>query len=324
MSIKGIIAKSKQYLLDHPKLHFIADNSFALIVTALSAFCFAYGFKAFIATPDAPHLVSGGSSGIAQIIVKIFEIFSDKVNATLLQSIFYFLVNIPVFVLAWLHVGKRFTVFTLINVLLVSVMIEVIPTSWITVFKISADNIARALFAGILTGISASLAYLIGSSSGGIDVIALYMAEKKSTSIGKYSIVINATIVLTYALIGYAEKSSDSTIGVTMALYTCIYFFTSGKVVDLLNTKNRKTELQIFTSSDRMAPVLLHAFPHGCTIVSAKGGYTGADRKIIYMVVSYNEVKKAVKVMREVDSDCFVTVMNSYQVYGKFYIRPIR
>lgn len=324
MIIKGTIAKARQYLLDHPKLHFVADYSFALIVTALSAFCFAYGFKAFIAPPTAPHLVSGGSSGIAQIIVKIFQLFSDNVNETLLQSIFYFLVNIPVFVLAWLHVGKRFTVFTLINVLLVSVMIEVIPESMILVFKIEGDNIARALFAGLLTGISASLAYLIGSSSGGIDVIALYMAEKKSTSIGKYSIIINATIVLTYVFISCFQKSTDNTIAVTMALYTCIYFFTSGKVVDVLNTKNRKTELQIFTSSDRMAPVLLHAFPHGCTIVNARGGYTGADRKIIYMVVSYNEVKKAVKVMREVDADCFVTVMNSYQVYGKFYIRPIR
>ena len=54
-----------------------------------------------------------------------------------------------------------------------------------------------------------------------------------------------------------------------------------------------------------------------------KGGYTGNDRLIIYMVVSYNESKKAIKVMREVDPNCFVTVINTYQVYGKFYIRPI-
>lgn len=135
---------------------------------------------------------------------------------------------------------------------------------------------------------------------------------------------INATIVLSYVLANVLNPNLQNTTSIIMALYTCIYFFTSSKVIDVLNTKNKKTELQIFTSSDQMAAVLLHAFPHGCTIVDAKGGYTGSDKKIIYMVVSHNEVKKAIKIMRDVDENCFVTVVNSYQVYGKFYIRPIR
>lgn len=318
----------KRYLLDHPVLKYIVDYSFSTIITALSAFCFAYGFRAFISPlATSEHLISGGASGIAQVLVKIILIFFHSGAEKTLTSIIYFSLNIPLFILAWFKIGKRFTILTFINVLCVSLFIEILPESWVTIFSIDKDFIARALFAGLLTGASSSLAYLIGGSAGGIDVIALYIAERKSTSVGKYSMALNAAIIVSYVAVDFfdSSKSTDVSVqAVTMALYTIIYFFTSSKVVDILNTKNRKTELQIFTSSDQVAPILIHAFPHGCTIINAKGGYSGTDRKVIYMVVSYGEVKKAVRIMREVDPNCFVTVMNSYQVYGKFYIKPIK
>lgn len=108
----------------------------------------------------------------------------------------------------------------------------------VTVFKIYDDTIARALFAGLLTGISSSLAFMIGSSAGGVDVISLYMAERKSTSIGKYALSLNAMIVISYVLLSVGLDSFDSTIN--MALYTLIYFFTSSKVIDVLNQKIRR------------------------------------------------------------------------------------
>ncbi len=333
--------KIKKFVLDHEILKIVLDWIGSLFVTALSAFIFAYGFRSFIAPKDVPHLVSGGASGISQVIVGIVSIFTDKVDTNLfnlLTSIAYFVINIPIFFLAWFKIGKRFTILTFFNVLLVSLFNEILPEAMTEVLfskfdsagnvisiGIETEPIARALFAGILTGVHSSLAYVIGSSAGGMDVIALYIAERKSTSIGKYSMSINAAIVLSYVLVNIVNQNNDNnSAAVIMALYTCIYFFTSSKVIDVLNTKNKKTELQIFTSSDQMAAVLLHAFPHGCTIVDAKGGYTGSSKKIIYMVVSYNEVKKAIKIMRDVDENCFVTVVNSYQVYGKFYIRPLR
>ncbi len=329
--MKQLRERLRKYLLDHAALKLALDWAASIFVTCLSAFVFAYGFRSFIAPnrEGVAHLISGGVGGISQVIVQIIEVICIHVSGKtpdqkLITSILYFAVNIPIFVLAWFKIGKRFTILTFINVLMVSIFNEVLPESMTSIFLLDNDHIARALFAGILTGIHSSLAYLIGASAGGMDVIALYVAEKKSTSVGKYTMMINATIVLSYILVRVLGKNENNTQAVTMALYTCIYFFTSSKVIDLLNTKNKKTELQIFTSSDHMAAVLLHAFPHGCTIVDAKGGYTGSDKKIIYMVVSYNEVKKAIKIMREVDENCFVTVMNSYQVYGKFYIRPIR
>ena len=118
-----------------------------------------------------------------------------------LDSIIFFLVNVPLFFLAWFKIGKRFTVTTFVNVLCVSIFIKILPNEMVTVFKIYDDTIARALFAGLLTGISSSLAFMIGCSAGGVDVISLYMAERKSTSIGKYALSLNAMIVISYVLL---------------------------------------------------------------------------------------------------------------------------
>lgn len=323
--IESVRIKGKSYLLDHPRQKFVYDYLWAFLVTAVSALFFAYGFRAFLAPSGAEHMVSGGASGITQVIIKAYERLAGEVSPemfTTLDSIIYFVINIPLFILSWFKIGRRFTVTTFVNVLCVSLFIKILPNEWVTIFSIADDNVARALFAGLTTGISSSLAFLIGSSAGGIDVVSLYIAERKSTSIGKYSLTLNALIVISYVLLSLGLPTFNEV--VTMALFTLIYFFTSSKVIDVMNQKNRKTQLQIITASPDMAQILIHTLPHGCTVVDARGAYTGQPKSIIYIVVSYSEVNKAVKIMRQVDPACFVTIVNTYQVYGKFYIKPIK
>ena len=71
--IEKIKKDSKNYLLDHPHQKFIVDYLWAFVVTLISAFAFAYGFRAFVAPAVAEHLVSGGASGLTQVIVRIIE-----------------------------------------------------------------------------------------------------------------------------------------------------------------------------------------------------------------------------------------------------------
>lgn len=311
-----------EYLLDHPVTKTIVSNIYIFFMLTLSAILFSYGYRAFIAPKVASHLISGGASGIAQVFVKIIQIFGYKENENLIQSSLYLAINIPLFFIAWKFIGKKFTITTIYNVVLTSVLIEVLPNEAVVIFQIDTDYIARALFAGILTGLSSGCAFSVGSSAGGIDIVAFAIAEKKSTSVGKYSLFINGVTVIIYTLlqciyIGGLEE-------VKMALFTIIYFFTCAKVVDIVNIKNRKTELQITTSDENLPVLLLRTVPHGCTIVDAVGGYTGQPRKLIYMVVSMPEVKEVVELVRKLDKYAFVNVINSNQVYGRFYIKPLK
>lgn len=318
------------YLLDHPVLKYFFEYTVATIGIIISAFTFAYGYRAFI-SPEAiivdgsiinPSLISGGATGTAQIILRIFQIFGFSGNEYILTSICFFAVNIPLFFIAWRKIGKRFTILTFIDVLLCSLFISYIPYNWVIIFEIDSDFIARALFAGILTGVSSGIAYITGCSAGGVDIVAYAIAEKKSTTAGKYAMTINAVIVLIYTIVNIFRLQNLSE--VTMALYTAIYFFTASKVVDLINVKNKKTEIQITTSKTDLAPMLLRAFPHGCSVIDARGGYSGQPRKIIFMIVSNNEVKRVIQFSKKVDEDCFVTVIPSNGVYGKFYIKPMK
>lgn len=287
-------------------------------------------------------LVSGGASGISQVVTRILSFAGmfkagSGIEENTIISILYIAINIPFLILAWTKIGKKFTIYTLLNIGFSSMFLKIIPASWCEITNIYTDYLARALAGGICTGLGTGIAFAAGSSTGAVDIISLFFAEKKSTSVGKYSMVLNTITVVTYTLLHFIlspsdVKSQNDLAGAawnqgvhqtTMALYTIVYFFVGAKLLDLINIKNKKVELQVFTADPNMAKVLISGFPHACTLVSGIGGFTGTPRHIIYMVVSKSELNRAIKVMREADPNCFVSVLSTYQVYGKFYIKPL-
>ena len=94
-------------------------------------------------------------------------------------------------------------------------------------------------------------------------------------------------------------------------------------VVDFVNIRNKKVQIQIITSFADISSVLIANFPHSTTIVRGKGGYSHADKNVLYMVVSSNEVKRVVNLVKKVDSHSFITVTSLIQAYGNFYIKPV-
>lgn len=362
--LKKIKTETNDYLIDHPKQRQGLDWLWKFIVTLISCFIFAWGFRAFINPNETlaahfvlqnsaeyglventldcateyinehgvVHFVSGGASGTSQAIIKFIEIFSDiREHEQLFISVFYFAINIPLIVLSWLKISKQFTIFTLINVGFVSLFQAIIPDSWIyNVVNIYDDVLARAIFGGITTGVSSGLAMMINTSAGGSDILSFFIAEKKSAAAGKFSFIINGCIILSYVIFGCIGHAVNPTVNpqennetIRYLLYTLVYLFVSVHVLDLLNTKNKKQELQIFTSDENLSLVLIRAFPHSATIVDAKGAFTGKKRIVIYMVVSRSECKKAVHMARSVDPYSFIAVTDLNQVYGRFYTKPI-
>lgn len=317
--LKKVFKQLREFFYEHTKFKNVLIYCGISLASLASAFAFAYGFRAFISPDGVESLISGGASGVGQILVKICEILDlEFLERNQLQSLFYLIINIPLFFLAFKRIGKRFAFFSILNVVLVSVLIAYLPDEMMNIFLIKDDLLARALFAGLLTGLSTSIAVKAHHSAGGIDILSIYISSKKHSSMGKYTLILNSLIVICYTFLAGFENHA------TMALYTIVYFFTSSTVVDALCSRNKKTMLQITTNQEHLEKVLIHNFPHGCTVVDAKGGYTGSPRKIIYTVVSAFEVKKAVKVIQEIDPNAFITIMNTSHVYGKFFIKPLK
>jgi uncharacterized membrane-anchored protein YitT (DUF2179 family) len=318
----------QNWLSNKPHLKIALENIAIFFVSAISSFLAAYVFRSFIVPSGEPiptPLITGGVSGLSQITNRLFDVLNilNQVENRSLQAVFYFVFNIPIFILAYTKIGKRFAIFSFINVITTSFFIEVIPHDWTQLITISEDLLSRAIIAGFIQGISSSLAYLMDISSGGMDVITVYFANVKSTSVGKFAFAINGVIYLAFTIL-YLLNTDSMTGALNAIIFSVIYSFTTSQVVDAINIRNKKTQLQIVTSRTDLPKILMEKFYHGCTVVQAKGGYTNSVKYIVYMVVSSREVANVVKHIRTVDPESFVDESPSHQVYGKFFIKPIK
>lgn len=331
--------KWTDYKYDHAKLLEGLSITKAAIFSALAAAIYAFGFYCFITPAAVDHtnvtgssIVTGGVGGISQVITLIVEMVmgsSEAVDPYLIQSILYFALNVPILIFAFFKVGKKFALLTLLNVALSSIFIQVFNNISLTkeIAQHLADeheHLARVLFAGVLVGSASALAYKVDISCGGIDVFSYYFAMRKSTSVGKYSLFINSGIIVTYTILTIVINNGNYiSVAVLNLMFSIVYLFMNMLVVDFINTKNKKVQLQIITSVQEMSSILISNFPHSTTILDGVGGYSHASRKIIYMTISSNEVNKVVTLVKKVDPHSFVSVTALIQAYGNFFIKPV-
>ncbi|MCI2111599.1 MAG: YitT family protein [Bacilli bacterium] len=354
--------KQKDWMLDHPIWKNIIDYGLTFFVSTLSALVFAFGFNAFM-DPGAnlkddsgapvllAKLVAGGVSGVGQAIAVFLELcgvrsvaMGGSFDEHLFYSIVYFAINVPLFVLAWRGIGKRFAVFTIINVAEVSLFIKLLTVDRVAGINFLAlfinDNgglFARAVFAGVCTGLSSALAFKVDISSGGIDVIAYYIALRKGTMVGKYSVIMNSITVLLFSLFASALGNPVVGSGFIAAwdpeytaetfgriFYSALYMLIGMFLVDAINVRNKKMKVEIVTDRKDLGQVLISCVPHGATLVQGEGVFTGQPRYVITMVVSSYETRDVVKIVRKEDPRAFVQVVSLARVYGRFFMKPVK
>lgn len=332
--------KLNSILYNHLWLKKIFDYATPFLGSVISAAIFAFGLTVFI-QPDtlgvqATSMVSGGASGLAQVIKALIGLFkrSGFKNHVLIYNIIYFLVNAPLLVLAYFGVGKRFSIFTLVNVgcvVLFNFLFTIDGTPLAkglveisnNVITQGGGTLSRALFAGICTGLSSAIAFKVDSSAGGFDILSYYIANKKSALAGKYGMIINGLIIGSFALVSGIDTRNFAT-SVIGVCFSIIYLLTVMLVIDVINIRNKKAQIQIITSNKELPKLLLANIPHGATVAKAKGVFTEDDKLIIYMVVSTTEIKRSVNVIKELDPNSFINVSALIGVYGKFHMKPIK
>lgn len=361
--IKKFKKRIIDYFFDHPVQKDIVENLRNIIVTLISGFIFSFGFKAFISPnynaiasigPEFSNMVnnmqikalaSSGGSGIAQVILSLLKIsgFTYLTNNTLKDITYwclYLAVNIPLLILAFCKIGKRFAFYSLLNVISASSFGVILPNSLPTDFinQVTAtlgDNVVpRVLFGALCTGLSSALAYSIDTSAGGIDIIAFYISERKSVQVGKWSALFNGIIVFIFSILSIIPLDEEfkahqmgevpAATSFVIFLFTLFYMLLCTIVIDTMNIQNKKVELQIITTNPNLSKIILANIPHGCTILNAQGGYTGRQMYIIYMSVRKREAKQVVKICKRLDPNTFINVMPMDQVYGRFFRKPIK
>ncbi len=248
-------------------------------------------------------LYTGGLSGVALII----ETLSDgKINF----SISNFVLNFPLLLLSWFKLGKRFTFYTIISVVTLSVGAGLLPE----IPLISDDLLLMSLFGGIIAGVGTVLTLKAGGSCAGVDIIALYMSERSGKPLGNYALMIAIGIFSISAILFDLE----------IVLFTLIGAYATTIVIDKLHTRYNKLSVTVITN-DPTAFIEEYQGKsnRGITILDAVGAYTGQNKKMLYVVITSYELTPFIELVKKHDPQAFINVSKSTRVFGSFYTPPI-
>ena len=242
-------------------------------------------------------LLSAGVTGIALIFHYLFP----ELNVGLA----YFLLNLPLMLLGFFSISRRFLLYTVYGMGFFSLAAAFIKPPPVTI----DDPILAALFAGIICGVGVGVILRSIGSTGGVDILAVYVNQKFGFRPGSVSLVFNAVVLMVG---GYF-------FGLEVALCTLIYVFTSSRVLDavLSGFNQRMSTMVVSERTDEMAKEIFSKVNRGVTFLKGKGAYTGKERDVLFTITTLTELPKLKDIIFAIDPGAFVVVNNTLEVLGK-------
>lgn len=274
------------------------------IFIIISAFLMSFSLKVFV---EAGDLFPGGFTGITVLISRLVK---RQFDISIPFGLLYIFLNIFPTIVVYKFVGKWFTRYSMLHILLISVFTSIIPSTAVTY-----DVFLIAVFGGVITGLGASFALHGNASGGGSDFIALYISNKTHQSAWNYILYGNITLLIIAGLL----------FGWEQALYSMIFQFVATQTINSMHNRYKLVGLRMFTAiPDKVIDTILQHSRHGITKLWGEGGYTKKPRAMVYMVVNAYEANDVIQLARNVDPDIFIDLSNIEKVYGRFYQKPLK
>jgi uncharacterized membrane-anchored protein YitT (DUF2179 family) len=262
------------------------------LISAGSVIC-AIGIKGILVPKQ---FLAGGVTGMALLGHYVFP--------SLPIGFIYFLLNIPLFVIGWMFVGRRFFWYSLAGMMVFSAVIF-----WpFPVFPVE-DMILNALAAGIVTGLGSGIILRSLGSAGGLDILSIILFKR-------FSIRPGTTVMLFHAIILFIALFR---LPLERVLYTLIYFFINAYFVNLviIGLNQRKAIMIISPQWEEISRQIMEKLQRGVTMVTGVGGYSGQQLHILYSVVTIAELSRFKEMIRKIDPNAFVVVTETLEVMGK-------
>ncbi len=261
---------------------------------------FALGFNLFLA-PNA--LNAGGLTGLALVLTHLLEWGS--------VGLFTAIMNLPLFALAGLKIGKKFFIGSLVGMILMSVFIDLFALIPVP----ETEPLIGALYGGAIGGIGLGIVFASGVSTGGSDIIVrLLKLRCQNVPIGSISILIDLSIAV---LSGIVFRD------ITVTLYSGVAIFLTGSVIDAVVYRfdYSKVALIITTKYDLVAQVISDELERGATFLHGEGSYSGTPTKVVLTAVKKQQLAELKRLVVECDPNAFIIVQEAHQVLGDGFSR---
>ena len=224
----------------------------------------------------------------------------------------YVLVNtllnsIPAIV-SFKFIGRRFTIYSALMILLSGFLTDLIPVGPMT-----QDVLLAAVFGGLLNACAVTLCLVAGATSGGTDFVAIYFSQKYGRDVWNYILVFNVVILSIAGILFGWDK----------ALYSIIFQFTSTQALRGMYLRYQQVTLFIVTDNPQVAYQLIRdETNHDATEITGTGCYQRSQKTILYSVISADEAHHVRSRLKELDPTAFVNIIKSHKIQGRFYNPP--
>ena len=293
--------KKRAYMAGSSELIYEGKRTLGSI---FGAFLYAAGINLFVVPAN---LYTGGLMGICQVIRTLLAEYLHLTFSNMdIAGIIYYLINIPIFILAFTRMGKRFFGKTVVAVTAMSVFLSLIPT-----VQIVDDVMAASVVGALISGAGVGIILRMGASGGGMDVVGVLLTRwRRDFSVGKVNLLVNL------ALYGTCLFLFDVQIVVYSLINAAVYSIAMDKV----HTQNINVEVNVITKAgtDALEKKVFEELGRGITKWNSMGAYTHEQSQILYIMLSKYEVNRLKAIIHEYDPNAFIVVNEGVSVDGNY------
>ena len=222
-------------------------------------------------------------------------------------TVINFVLNaVPVYI-GFKYIGKKFTAYSILMIILTSVLTDLVPG-----FAVTEDTLLISIFGGIINGTAISLCLLSGATSGGTDFISIFLSERKGVDTFNVILGFNALILI----------AAGALFGWDKAMYSIIFQFASTVVIRALYLKFQQSTLFVVTMKPQEVSAKIYEVSnHGATIIDGEGSFGHSEKHIVYSVIARSDSREVVKAIKETDPEAFINVLRTDKLSGYFYYK---
>jgi uncharacterized membrane-anchored protein YitT (DUF2179 family) len=293
-SIDSLLAAAGDLMRNRAFVYSIVWN---LTLLTVGSILFALGVKAI-----AVHhgFITGGIFGTSLLLFYVFGILSP--------NHWFFLINIPLFIISYLFVSRRFFFYSLYAMCLITLTYQVIDFEFVI-----HNQLYAAIAAGVICGAGTGIILRSVGSSGGLDIIAVILNRKLNIGIGKFFFAYNAILFLVSLFHLEADLVIASLILVFMSAISVEYvlaLFSQRKLVYIISDRNSE-----------IANTILSRFHFGATFLKAQGAYSGREKAVLMTIVNGIQLKRLEEVVFTIDEHALFIVGETRGVIGSGFSR---
>lgn len=282
----------------------LADISFrSLLILTVAGFINAFGITVFLAPVK---LYDSGISGTSMLLSQITpEQFS--------LSLFLLILNVPLFVFGYKKQGALFTLYSLYTVCMYSLgawlITDILPIDVSLASPLAGNDLLLcAIFGGLISGVGSGLTIRFGGAIDGVEVMAVVFAKKLGMTVGTFVMIYNVALYIISGLV------IDSWI---LPLYSIVTYAAGLKTIDFIveGIDRSKAAMIITSKPDEICAVLMQTFESGLTKMDVKGGYSNADKTMVYFILDRFQIIKMKNIVHDIDENAFITITEVADVF---------